>query len=233
MKYQTIGGVKYHVKGTNPQLVIHGGTHGDEYHVIAPLKRVIQRMYDELPDFLFVPAVSPTAVKSKTRENFLGHDMNRVFWGTNSDPEVVANKQILAYASHAVALTFHEDIENNAFYIYDSMQLKQAQLRRLRNAIKSLELPLYDGFDDFEDEQLQYHFVQGYACVNTAPMYKGPFVDDWARYHSHISRMLTIEVPFRKPNIEEALEYCLRLGIQLVEEQQELENIQPMLQYAA
>lgn len=233
MKYQEIGGIKYHIKGHSPQLVIHSGTHGDEFHVIEPLRKVVEKMYDELPDFLYVPEVSPSAVKLGTRENNLGHDMNRVFWGANFDPEVIANKQILAAASHAVALTFHEDLENNAFYIYDSEALSEELLEGIRQRIRALDLTLYDGFDDFEDEQLQYVFKDGYACVKQGDHYKGPFVDDWAMYHSHVERMLTIEMPFEKQGVEEAIEACLRLGAKLVQERQEhLISELPSLQHS-
>lgn len=218
MKYQEIGGIKYHIKGNSPKLVIHSGTHGDEYHVIEPLRKVVERLYDELPSFLYVPEVSPSAVLLNTRENALGHDMNRVFWGANFDPEVIANKQILATVSHAIALTFHEDLENNAFYIYDSEKLSNDLLEALRARIRTLGLTLYNGQDDFEDEQLQYVFDHGYACVKQGDHYKGPFVDDWAMYHSHIDRMMTIEMPFEKKGVEEAIEACLRLGAKLVAE---------------
>lgn len=230
MNYQEIGGIKYHIKGHAPQLVLHSGTHGDEHHVIEPLRKVISKMYHELPDFLYVPEVSPSAVKLGTRENILGHDMNRVFWGANFDPEVIANKQILAAASHAVALTFHEDLENNAFYIYDSEPLDEESLEGIRQRIRTLDLPLYDGFDDFEDEHLQYVFKDGYACVKQGDHYKGPFVDDWAMYHSHVDRMLTIEMPFEKQGVEDAIEACLRLGMKLVQEKQDkfVENLPSM-----
>lgn len=232
MKYQEINGVKYHIKGHTPRLVIHSGTHGDEYHVIEPLRRVVTRLYDELPDFLYVPEVSPSAVRLNTRENELGHDMNRVFWGANFDPEVVANKQILAAASHAVALTFHQDLENNAFYIYDSDNLKEEQLEALRAKIVTSGLSLYDGFDDFDDEYLKYTFVNGYASVKPEDHYKGPFVDDWAMYHSHVDRMMTIEMPFEKPGVEAAIEACLRIAMQLVADKQEDEAGVSMLKYA-
>lgn len=231
MKYQEIGGVKYHVKGSLPQLVIHSGTHGDEFHVIEPLRRVVERMYEELPSFLYVPEVSPSAVALRTRENALGHDMNRIFWGEIFDPEVVANKQILSVASHAIGLTFHQDLENNAYYIYDSKKLSEEQLSALQQKIRGLELDLYTGFDDFEDDYLRYDFVDGYASVTPDSHYKGPFVDDWAMYHSHISRMLTVEMPFEKANIEEAIEATLRLGIELVAEYADKSEAS-VLQYA-
>lgn len=232
MKYQEIGGIKYHIKGNSPQLVIHSGTHGDEFHVIEPLRAVVERLYDELPSFIYVPEVSPSAVLLGTRENALGHDMNRVFWGANFDPEVIANKQILAAASHAVALTFHQDLENNAFYIYDSKNLPIEQIDSLRSKVLGFGLNLYTGYDDFEDENLNYVFDNGYACVENGQHYKGPFVDDWAMYHGHVERMMTVEMPFEKPNVEAAIEACLRLGVQLVAENTE-DEVSPVITYAA
>lgn len=218
------------MKGYAPRLIIHSGTHGDEYHVIEPLRRVVTRLYDELPDFIYVPEVSPSAVSLKSRINAFGNDLNRIFWDSR-DPEAFANKQILAGASHAIALSFHEDIENNAFYIYDTEELSDEHVAYLRSTMKRNDIPLLTGFDDPHDVALSHYFVEGYAQTATKPQFKGPFVDDWARYHSHVSRMLTIEVPYTSKNIETAIEACLLVGVALIQVQEEVAA--NMVEYAS
>lgn len=217
MNYQTIGDVAYHIKGNHPRLIIHSGTHGDEFHLIEPLKEVINEIYHELPDFLYVPEVSPSAVRAKSRINALGNDMNRVFWKENSDPEVKANKQILALASHALAITFHEDIELNKYYLYDSGELTAMQLDWLRTRLTQNNIPLLNGLDDPEDEHLCHHFIDGYLSIPGRPRFEGQFVDDWARYHSHVDRMLTVEIPYEGVDIKHCLVTTLRLGLELIQ----------------
>jgi hypothetical protein len=223
MRFQSIGGIAYHQKGNFPKLIIHSGTHGDEYHVIAPLKRVVARLYNELPDFIYVPEVSPSAVALKTRINGRKNDLNRVFWQANDDPEIVANKQIIAPASGAIAITFHHDIGHNdagenTYYMYDSAKLSEQQLSWLQESLKAVKIPLLNGVDDPYDEDLSTHFVDGYVSIQSQPTFEGTFIDDWARYHSHVSRMLTVEVPYDHVALEKSLEITLRLAIELVSE---------------
>lgn len=64
-----VGSVNYYQKGTNPKILIHCGTHGDEYRSITPLTNYVLENHENLNDFIFVPEFSPTAVQQKTRTN--------------------------------------------------------------------------------------------------------------------------------------------------------------------
>ena len=46
---------EYFIKGKNPKLLIHSGTHGDEFEVIDIVKKCVLKYEDKLPDFVFVP----------------------------------------------------------------------------------------------------------------------------------------------------------------------------------
>src|SRR3989344_8617189 len=85
----------YFLKGSHPKLLIHSGTHGDEYEVIDLVEKYIRRYEAKLPDFIFVPKVSPSAVAAKTRKNSQNADINRTFSTNSIDPEVRENIKIL------------------------------------------------------------------------------------------------------------------------------------------
>lgn len=230
MEYQELGGIKYHIKGSSPQLVIHSGTHGDEYHVIEPLREVVEKMYDSLPSFLYVPEVSPSAVRLRTRVNERGNDLNRIFGTQTDDPEVIANKQILQKVRNAVAMTFHEDTGIEQFYLYDSTALQETQLRDFRQKILNTGIELYTGIDDPEDDNLNCQIENGYFVTSHIGKQEGPFVDDWAVFNGYVRRMMTIEIPYQKQNFEYAIEACLELGCDLVS-QYAHENDDFVLQY--
>lgn len=222
MKYKKIGDIQYHLKGVAPRLIIHSGTHGDESRVIAPLEKVVGAMYSDLPNFLYVPRVSPSAVVLGTRQNKFGNDLNRVFSLPTDDPEVVANKQILALATHSVAVSFHEDLEHNQFYMYDSGTIEPGLLNWYQTALKKLQVPLYTGVDDPHDVHLAKSFVDGYLGEVYSARPIGTFVDDWILYHSHASRVLTIEMPGNHAKLEEIVELTLKLATELVDQEESL-----------
>lgn len=222
MNYSKIGEVQYHLKGVAPRLIIHSGTHGDENHVIAPLERVVNDLYSDLPNFLFVPRVSPSAVALGSRVNKYGNDLNRIFGIPTDDPEVVANKQILALATHSIAVTFHEDLETNQFYMYDSGRINDDLLQWYQRALKRLQVPLYNGVDDPHDEHLANHFQDGYLADVYSARPIGTFVDDWILYHSHASRVLTVEIPANHQKVDEIVELTLKLASELVQQEESL-----------
>ncbi len=88
--------LKYFIKGSNPRLLIHSGTHGDEWGVIEPVKLAVKKYEDQLPDFVFVPEVSPSAVMNRTRVNSGSVDLNRSFTEGTNESEVLANMKIIA-----------------------------------------------------------------------------------------------------------------------------------------
>jgi hypothetical protein len=213
--------IPYLQKGDAPQLVILSGVHGDEHHFIPVLKQLVQERASQLPSFLFIPEVSPSAVKSQTRLNNRNNDLNRVFWDVQNDPEVEANKQLLAMASNALCLSFHEDTEFvDKFYMYDSAVMNPEEWQLVSAKLKKLKVKLLNGLDITEkskDEFLGNKFIDGYMAAPTrSGIKKGPFIDSWAMYHSYISRMFTIEVPIDHPKIKEILSIMLDMAVALI-----------------
>jgi len=61
--------IPYFLSGNNPQLLIVSGTHGDEFAIISSLDEIIQKYIDDLVPFMYIPELSPSAVRQKTRTN--------------------------------------------------------------------------------------------------------------------------------------------------------------------
>ena len=118
-KYQTSEpSLFYYQTGENPRLLIHTGTHGDEYEVIDLVMEAVKKYEDYLPSFVFVPVVSPSAVAKRTRNNGRGIDMNREFYSDSDDKEVVANIEILENKEFDLFVSFHEDPGSSFCYIH-------------------------------------------------------------------------------------------------------------------
>jgi len=96
MKKYSANGITYWIKGKNPNLLISSGMHGDEYQVIDLVFKYLRKNYRELPDFLYIPHLSPSAVKKGTRKNKFGHDLNRSFLKRATDKEALTVKRILS-----------------------------------------------------------------------------------------------------------------------------------------
>ena len=120
---KNLGTINYFQKGKSPKLLLMSGTHGDEYGVIQPLKNIIDKYSEKLPDFIFIPEFSPTAVKLKTRRNKFNHDVNRNFFENTDDPEAKTVMNIVANFNFKMGISFHEDIEYDSFYMYDSEKM--------------------------------------------------------------------------------------------------------------
>jgi len=154
----------YYTTGDGPQLLIHAGTHGDEYGVIEHVTAAVEKYEKVLPPFVYVPRVSPSAVAAKTRENGRGKDLNRIFTKESSDEEVQWNIQVFERGPFELIVSFHEDPGWNKYYIYDTGETKQStKLVRGHNAfLKKKGIELLNGVDDPEDIDLGYEFVDGY-----------------------------------------------------------------------
>lgn len=157
-------GFEYFEKGTNPKLLIHSGTHGDEFEVIQFVKEAVEKYEDRLPDFIFVPVVSPSAVSMKTRSNNNGKDLNRIFFSDSKDFEVIENIKIIKNHKFDFCITFHEDPEYFDYYIYDEGTNLEESKKVLANNqnIKNLGINLLNGVDDPSDPDLGSVFVDGY-----------------------------------------------------------------------
>lgn len=97
LKIRTVGDieVQYYISGKQPSLLLLTGTHGDELEVIDCLKKTIKINLAQLPEFVFIPEMSPSAVLQKTRLNKDGLDINRHFFDDSDIEEVKAVMKII------------------------------------------------------------------------------------------------------------------------------------------
>jgi predicted deacylase len=137
IRKKILHGVEYFQKGELPQWLIIAGQHGDESGVIHSLRTYLEVAGDRLPDFLCMPVISPSALQAGTRLNAYGHDTNRVFTRHSSDPEVQAAIQIIHGQHFALVLSFHEDPDQEAFYLYDSEVIAPPHLATFRQALRA------------------------------------------------------------------------------------------------
>ncbi len=158
------GDIEYFVSGENPRLLIHSGTHGDEYEVTEFVTKCLEKYKKELPTFIYVPEVSPSAIAEKTRRNKQGHDMNRMFFSDSTDPEVQGNIEVLKDNRFDLFVSFHEDPELNEYYLYDVGYRKDQHTLALKHnqLLKENGVNLLNGVDDIEDTSLGFEFVGGY-----------------------------------------------------------------------
>lgn len=155
----------YFVSGENPKLLIHSGTHGDEYEVTDFVIETILKYEKDLPPFIYVPVVSPSAVERKTRVNESGTDMNRRFFTDSNDPEVQANIEIIKNQKFDLFISFHEDHEfEKEYYVYDVGQDKHENNLVLRHnqLLSTKGILLLNRIDSHDDPNLGYLFVDGY-----------------------------------------------------------------------
>ncbi len=190
--------INYYLNGTNPKLAIHSGTHGDEFHVIDSVTQTIRQYLPKLPDFIFIPSLSPSAVKTKTRNNSEGLDLNRCFYDNTSSPEALAIMDLTRKFPTEICISFHEDPDQNKFYMYDTVgDMKHSiVLENLKNEIQSHGIGLYSGIDDTSDPVLGFEFVEGYKSFNFEECLKtfGTFAC-WAISEGVVKREIMPEVP--------------------------------------
>jgi predicted deacylase len=134
-KYKTIS---YYKKGVKPILLLMSGTHGNEYKVIKPLINIVYLYSSKLPDFIFIPEVSPSAVKKHTRENDSNNDLNRKFTEQTDDTEARTIMRIVSNYNFKLGISFHEDPELNSFYMYDCAKMDIDILNNFRVHVKQM-----------------------------------------------------------------------------------------------
>ena len=194
------GTINYYQKGTKPVLLLLSGTHGDEYGVIDPLKKTIDKYLDKLPDFVFIPEVSPTAVKLKTRRNEFDNDVNRNFFENTDDPEAKSVMDIVAKYKFKLGVSFHEDIEYDSFYMYDSQKMNSDLLNNFKTKVKKLGIGLYSGVDDIHDVTLGVTITNGYFAPSqkSTKITNGDFWE-WSLINEYVKRLLYPEIPGNLP----------------------------------
>lgn len=195
-----LGPIEYWKKGDHPSLLIMSGTHGDEYEVIGPLAQIINTYAQQLPDYIYIPEVSPSAVALKTRKNAAGRDTNRSFTESTKDIEAKYTMDIVRPHVFDACFSFHEDPDQTDFYIYDNQKLEETALQKLRNHITQYGISLYTGIDDPLDTTLGHMITDGYASLPADPkkLLHGDFWE-WSQHHGVVKRILFPEIPGRLP----------------------------------
>ncbi len=101
------------------RIYLSSGVHGDEPAGPLAIERLL--IDDLLPsncDLTIIPLINPTGFEIKTRENKLGHDLNRDF-RFPKNPETRSLKDFLdKQAPYDLSISLHEDWESTGFYLY-------------------------------------------------------------------------------------------------------------------
>lgn len=191
---------EYFQKGELPRLFFCSGIHGDEYSIIPLLIENLSEYEHILPDFLYIPYMSPSANNLKTRQNKYGHDLNRCFknnYPKEGDSEIDAIVEILGTFAFETAVEFHEDWTPELYLYENGTTIYQSRLKAYLSYINSQGIPLLNGIDDPSDPTLGLTFVEGhnYSPYNH-PNAKLGFLADYLLLVSKQSpSCMTLEVP--------------------------------------
>lgn len=204
-------------KGQKPKVLFMSGMHGDEFEVIDIVQSYIEKNREMLPDFYYIPQVSPSAVSRRTRTNRYEHDVNRYFIQETPDPEIRMVTELLKPHTFEISLDFHEDPDRtDSFYMYDSGQLTESELRRYHAAVLKTGALLHNGIDDETDETLGYTIVDGYISIaHQMSNADTGFSSGWLLRHGVAQRSYTLEIPgnsgipLKKALVESMIEYFI------------------------
>ncbi len=188
----------YYTKGEKPRLLVHSGTHGDEWEVIDLVKNAMEKYEAKMPNFIFVPQVSPSAVALRTRINGRGMDVNRIFSFNSSDSEVRENAAILNGCHFDLLVSFHEDPLSDEYYVYDSSYKtgETKEILRHNQKLKKAGIKLLNGLDDPDDPELGYEFKEGYRkFVNEPEMENNGMISVWSMCEGIAEQAITPEIP--------------------------------------
>lgn len=183
--------------GKNPRLLILSGMHGDEHEVIDVILSYVRKHARQMPPFLYIPRVSPSALARKKRRNKWGHDVNREFFDPPRDEEARRVMEILLPHRFDLTINMHEDPDfARAFYLYDSGRLSPEQLTRLRTGAVNAGAGLHTGPDDPMDTDLGYHAEKGYiSSPYDFPPSQSGFAGPWFARHAISRRDIIVEIP--------------------------------------
>lgn len=189
--------IEYYQHGDNPKLLIHSGLHGDEYSVIPIVQEMIEKYLPQLPEFIFVPVVSPSANSMKQRANAEGIDINRSFLEDSKNGEVLANQEIVRSHHFNLLVSFHEDVEFDGFYMYDSCYPEYREdILSFCDYLAQENIKLFSGRDDPDDPIHNKLVVNGHVLwgIEYDKPLNGTF-DDWAIKNKIVERLLMPETP--------------------------------------
>jgi len=187
----------YYIHGSQPQVLLQSGVHGDEFEVITSLEKTLNKYLTKLPDFLYIPRSSPSAVKLKTRRNQDGVDLNRSFYDDIEAEEARANIELVKKYKFNICFSFHEDPQLKEFYLYDTGLLNNTVLlNQLMSEINKLGINLFTGIDDNEDVTLGFKIEDGYlhSPVTISTTTSG-FFTSWLIKNRLVKHALVFEIP--------------------------------------
>jgi len=197
MEQRTHDSLEYYIHGGSPKILLLSGMHGDEYESGRLLQLFVEANYQKLPDFLYVPQVSPSAVSARTRKNTSGNDINRQFIDSTTDPEARMVMSLLQQFTFELCLDIHEDPDRTmGFYLYDSDQMTDEELATFRAIVHPTGARLFTGIDDVDDEHLKLSVEKGYVSLGFEK--SGPvsgFSSRWLYEKNRCKRSFTLEIP--------------------------------------
>jgi hypothetical protein len=185
----------YLLTGPNPKLLLISGLHGDEYEVIDTVSEYIKLHLKELPPLLYIPIASPSAVATHTRQNNLGHDLNRSFFDDSIDPEIKNIIKTINNNHFNLCLCFHEHPGHTEFYYYDS-QPKSEISGNFLNTLSSQNFNLFTGNDDPDDPVCNFQIQNGYIHIPFNPQ-DADFgtIWDWGLKKRLFNQVIETETP--------------------------------------
>ena len=187
----------YYSHGDRPQLLFIAGIHGDEFEITSLLAETISAYLSALPSFFFIPEVSPSAQKLKTRCNCDGVDVNRKFFDNSTTEEVCAVMSLIKNQKFQTCISFHEDPFQEHFYLYDTENLHGTRmLNRLHDELAELGVQLLNGIDDPHDPILGHEFADGYKwIIPQKNMSENGTLERWALCKGITKRVCIPEIP--------------------------------------
>lgn len=200
-----IGGLTnfYYISGSQPELYIDCGTHGDEYGIVPLVEKAVLKYEKELPSFIYVPVVCPSGVSLKTRENKDGIDLNRSFLKNSMISEVQFLAKVMSDYNFKLSVTWHEDPTKDVVYLYDTGTVDERDLVGFRRRVRLLDAPLFTGFGWEgteakrwkDDPVLEGKIIKGYVAnspsKNTSE--NGEFAT-WSVTREHTQRVINPEI---------------------------------------
>lgn len=197
MDKRTHGSLEYYIRGENPTVLLLSGMHGDEYESGTLLEAFVSANYRKLPDFIYIPQVSPSAVAARTRKNKYGNDINRQFMDSSADPEAREVMSLVSHYAFDKCIDVHEDPDRTmGFYLYDSDQMTADELAAFRAIVHPTGARLYTGVDDVDDEHLNLFVERGYVSLGFEK--SGDitgFSSRWLHEEGRCRRSFTLEIP--------------------------------------
>lgn len=188
------GRLEYYIYGDNPQILIDSGTHGDESEIIPMVGSCIEKYLDRLPNFLYVPKVSSTALALGTRKNKDGVDLNRNFMDQTQIQEAIDYMELVKPHHFQAVYSFHEDLSQKNFYMYDSFDLQGTrELQKFKDELLSLGVGLFTGIDDPDDPILRYQIEEGYHHYLT--FRTDGTSTSWMAKNGIVERIMEPEIP--------------------------------------